>query len=30
MYLQKIRKAAPSAFDDKRCILNEIEKTPWN
>ena len=30
MYFEKVRKTALSAFDEKRCYLNEIESMPWN
>ena len=29
MYMQKIIKNCLSAFDEKRCYLNNIESTPW-
>ena len=29
MYLQKVTKNSLSAFDEKRCYLNNIESIPW-
>ena len=30
MYLQKVRKYTPSAFDEKRKNINEIQSIAWN
>ena len=30
MYLQKVTKNSLSAFDEKRCYLNNIESIPWS
>ena len=30
MFMQKITKNSLSAFDEKRCYLNNIESIPWN
>ena len=30
VYLQKLRKATLSGFDEKREKFNEIETIPWN
>ena len=29
MFLQKVTKNSLSAFDEKRCYLNNIESIPW-
>ena len=29
MYLQKVRKSQLSAFDEKRCYVNNIESLAW-
>ena len=29
MYLQKVEKKGLSAFDEKRCYINEIQSVPW-
>ena len=30
MYLQKVHNWTPSAFDQERKYVNEIESIPWN
>ena len=30
LYLEKVRKSTLSAFDEKRCLINEIQSIPWN
>ena len=30
MFLQKVTKNSLSAFEEKRCYLNETESLPWN
>ena len=30
MYLQEVKKATLSLFDDKRCYIYETESEPWN
>ena len=30
LYLQKVRKATLSTFDEKRCYEDEIKSIPWN
>ena len=30
IYLQKVTKNSLSAFDEKRCYLNNIESIPWS
>ena len=29
MFLQKVTEHSLSAFDEKRCYLNNIESIPW-